>query len=67
VALFGPVAPSLRVPLGREERIKVIYKEPADYERIDDVTLRNITVNSAMQQITVEEILEAARELLAGR
>ena len=67
VALFGPVSPSLRVPLGREEKIKVIYKEPADSERIDDVTLRNINVNSAMQQITIEEVLDAVEELLAGK
>lgn len=67
VALFGPVTPALRVPPGREGKIKVIYKKSSVSEQIKHATDRKKLDNTAMQQIKVEEVLEAVRKLLAGR
>jgi ADP-heptose:LPS heptosyltransferase len=67
VALFGPVAPALRVPPEHKGKIKVIYKESANSARVRHATDRKKLDNTAMQQITVEEVLETVRELLASK
>jgi ADP-heptose:LPS heptosyltransferase len=66
-ALFGPVAPALRVPPGHRGNIKVIYNESAGSNLVKHATFRKKLDNTAMQQITVEQVLEAVRELLASR
>lgn len=66
VALFGPVAPALRLPPGWEKRVKVIYKESAGSKTARHATFREKLDNTAMQSITVEEVVEAVKKLLAG-
>jgi heptosyltransferase-1/heptosyltransferase-2 len=65
VALFGLLAPRLRVPPGREGKIKVIYKKSVSSERVKDLIIRKKLDNTSMQSITVEEVTKAVKEFLA--
>ena len=64
VALFGPIAPDLRVPAGHGEKIKVIYKGPTSFGQITYAICRKKLDNSAMRPITVEEVIKAVKEFL---
>ncbi|MHC4742060.1 MAG: glycosyltransferase family 9 protein [Planctomycetota bacterium] len=64
VAIFGAVKPSLRVPEGREEKIRVLYKPSDVSERIDLAIPRKQLDNQAMQSITVDEVMDETMRLL---
>lgn len=64
VAIFGAVKPSLRVPEGTEDRIRVLYRPSDVSERIDLAIPRKQLDNQAMQSITVDEVLDETMKLL---
>jgi ADP-heptose:LPS heptosyltransferase len=65
VALFGPVKPTLRVPPCEVEKHKILYKHSVESETVKRVTQRKELDNKAMQEISVEEVVEATKNLLA--
>jgi len=64
VAIFGAVKPSLRVPEGKKERIRVLYRPSEVSEKTDCAIPRKQFDNRAMQSITIDEVIEKARQLL---
>jgi ADP-heptose:LPS heptosyltransferase len=65
VALFGPVRPGLRVPPERNAKITAIYKSSLISEKLTQATQRKTLDNSAMQSITIEEVITAVQKLLS--
>jgi len=67
VALFGPVKPSLRVPPSEVEKHKILYKPSVESETLKRVTQRKALDNTAMQQISIEEVVQATKNLLSKK
>jgi ADP-heptose:LPS heptosyltransferase len=65
VALFGPVKPELRVPPWRKEKHTILYKPSVESETVRRVTQREELDNTTMQKISVEEVTDAVKALLA--
>jgi len=65
VALFGPVKPELRIPPSAgKTRNKIIYKKSVQSEKIRRITQRKKIDNSQMQQISVDEVVDAVKSIL---
>ena len=64
VALFGPVRPEMRVKDGEMHKHRIIYKVSGKSEKTRRITRRKVLDNSAMQSITVDEVMAVAKELL---
>ncbi len=67
VALFGPVKPALRVPVWGNKKHKIIYKPSVESETIKRVTERKELDNMTMQKISVKEVMDATKTLLAKK
>ena len=67
VALFGPVKPVLRVPPYEKEKHKILYKPSIESETVKRVTQRKELDNTSMQKISVTEVMDAAKNLLAKK
>lgn len=61
VALFGPVKPSLRIPPQSVNKHTILYKQTIGSEKVRRITQRENLSNSNMQQISVEEALNAVK------
>jgi ADP-heptose:LPS heptosyltransferase len=64
VALFGPVKPELRLSPQDMSRHAVIYRPSPQSQQTVHATQRKRLNNEAMQEITVDEVIEAVRNKL---
>jgi len=61
VALFGCVKPDLRIPLKNIVKHSILYKPTIESEKVRRILERKEFDNSNMQQISVDEVLNAVK------